>query len=402
MKILYIADGRSPIAIGWISQFARAGYEVHLVSTFPCSMDLPVASVQVVSAAFSASRPVQSGVGEAPGGASGIRVRSAIRHWFGPFTLFGASRRVHEIADSLRPDLIHALRIPFEGMVAARAGFDAPLLISVWGNDFTLHAPASPGMRRNTRRALEGTDGLHTDCQRDIRLAIEWGFSPSKPKIVLPGGGGIDRQLFRPGSSSLEGVRSDIADALVTLPNESPMVVNPRGFRRYVRTDTFFQSIPMVLDVIPETSFFCVGMAGKPEAERWIQRLGIESGIRLLPYLTKPEMAEVFRRAVVSVSPSEHDGTPNSFLEAIACGVFPIVGDIESLREWITPGANGFLVDPGDPQDLASATIAAILDGDLRASASTLNQKIVDERAEREIVGERARHFYQQMVSQDR
>jgi glycosyltransferase involved in cell wall biosynthesis len=287
-------------------------------------------------------------------------------------------------------------------MVAARAGFDVPLLISVWGNDFTLHAPASPGMRRYTRRALEGTDGLHTDSQRDIHLAENWGFNPSKPTIVLPGGGGIDRELFRPGLPSLDGVKSEIADALATLPSETPLVVNPRGFRSYVRTDTYFQSIPIVLEVIPEASFFCVGMAGEPEAERWVQRLGIESNVRLLPYLTKPEMAEIFRRAVVSVSPSEHDGTPNTFLEAIACGVFPIAGDIESLREWVTPGENGFLVDPGDPQDLASATIAAILDGDLRASASKLNQQIIDERAEREIVGERARRFYQQLLSQDR
>jgi glycosyltransferase involved in cell wall biosynthesis len=157
----------------------------------------------------------------------------------------------------------------------------------------------------------------------------------------------------------------------------------------------------MVLEVIPEAVYFCIGMAGDPTAEGWIQRLEIQSSVRLLPYLTKPEVADVFRRAVVSVSPSEHDGTPNSFLEAIACGVFPISGDIASLREWIKPGENGFLVDPGDPQDLASATIAAILDEDLRASASTVNQQLIDDRAEREIVGERARRFYKQLISHD-
>ena len=148
--------------------------------------------------------------------------------------------------------------------------------------------------------------------------------------------------------------------------------------------------------------FFCVGMAGEPAAEKWAQRLGIESNVRLLPYLTKPEMAEFFRRSTVSVSPAEHDGTPNSFLEAIACGVFPIAGDIESLQEWITPGKNGFLVDPGDPQDLASATIAAILDTDIRASATRMNQQLIDEKAEREVVGERARSFYQELISTKR
>ena len=37
---------------------------------------------------------------------------------------------------------------------------------------------------------------------------------------------------------------------------------------------------------------------------------------------------------------------PEAILEAMALGCFPIAGDIESVREWITPGVNGILVDP--------------------------------------------------------
>ncbi len=37
MRLIFVADGRSPIAINWISGFAAAGHEVHLVSTFPAS-----------------------------------------------------------------------------------------------------------------------------------------------------------------------------------------------------------------------------------------------------------------------------------------------------------------------------------------------------------------------------
>lgn len=44
-------------------------------------------------------------------------------------------------------------------------------------------------------------------------------------------------------------------------------------------------------------------------------------------------MAYLFRLADVTVSLSEDDGTPNTLLEAVACGCFPIAGDIESVRE---------------------------------------------------------------------
>jgi glycosyltransferase involved in cell wall biosynthesis len=39
----------------------------------------------------------------------------------------------------------------------------------------------------------------------------------------------------------------------------------------------------------------------------------------------------------------------------MACGCYPVVGDIESLREWITPGVNGSLIDPGDVKALRMA-----------------------------------------------
>ena len=95
--------------------------------------------------------------------------------------------------------------------------------------------------------------------------------------------------------------------------------------------------------------------------------------VRLLPYLSQHELWDLFLRSEVSVSVSAHDGTPNSLLEAMACGCFPVVGDIESLREWITPGVNGLLVDPDQPQAVAEAVLLALDLPDLRASAKERN-----------------------------
>ncbi len=66
----------------------------------------------------------------------------------------------------------------------------------------------------------------------------------------------------------------------------------------------------------------------------------------------------------------------------MACGCFPIAGDIESLREWITPGVNGLLVDPGDPTAAAEAVLQALGDADLRCRAADFNQQMIAERAE--------------------
>jgi glycosyltransferase involved in cell wall biosynthesis len=400
MRLLFIADGRSPIATNWIRYFAESQDEVHLVSTFPCQTDLPLESYSNISVAFSGtSQPSHSArARKAPGGASGISLRTIVRHWLGPFTVLPAARQLRERVDSIRPDLIHAMRIPFEGMVAMALDPTVPLIVSVWGNDFTLHAPASPFMRNLTRRTLFRADGLHVDCKRDQRLAIAWGYLESCPVIVLPGGGGIKTKVFYPkveGSNSKPGQFSTI---LEDLPEDANIVVNPRGFRAYVRNDTFFKSIPLILDEKPKTRFLCPVMAGERQADAWIARLGIKHAVRLLPKLSQEEMAFILRHASVTISPSEHDGTPNTLLETMASGSFPIAGDLESIREWIEDGVNGLLIDPDQPGSLAKAVLYALDNPDLRRNAAARNVRIIKERASYEKVMVEAQSFYLRML----
>lgn len=389
MRLLFVVDGRSPIALNWIAHFVRQGHEVYLASTYPANPELDLASLYTIPVALSQA------AGETPAGTSaskggrGLRrfvpvgLRTRLRQWLGPSTLPAAARLLHSILDQVQPDLVHAMRIPYEGMLAALAAPQAPLLISVWGNDFTLHAPATQRMQRLTRQALARADALHADCRRDIRLAIEWGFPPERPYTVLPGGGGIQLDVFYPPADDQA---------------RQPLVFNPRGMRAYVRNDVFFQAIPLVLKRRPQTRFTCASMAGEAQAERWLQELGIAASITLLSPMPRPQMAEQYRQAQVLVSPSTHDGTPNTVLEGMACGCFPVVGDIESLREWITPEVNGLLVDPADPQALADAILHALDQPGLRQSAAEINRQLVAERAEYGQVMQQAEQFYHTLL----
>jgi glycosyltransferase involved in cell wall biosynthesis len=399
MRLAFIADGRSPIAQGWISLLTERGHEVHLLSTFRCAPILGIASLHFIPVGFSGMvKQGERGEFHTPGGTQGIGLRSVIRHWLGPFTLPRAAGTVRKILETLEVDLVHSLRIPFEGMLGASAQLQVPLVVSVWGNDFTLHARSSPGMKYHTRQALSRADALHADCKRDIRLAADWGFQLDRPTVVLPGGGGVVRDLFKPTLLEMETFRPEVRKHLEDLPADSPIVVNPRGFRAYVRNDTFFRSIPGVLERIPGAIFLCPAMAGNEEAIRWIAQLKIEHSVRLLPKLSQREMAMVYRLSKVMVSPSEHDGTPNTFLEAIACGCFPVVGDLESLREWVADGENGLLIDPDDAEGLAQATSRALSSAELREQASKINQDLIDERADRERVAISAERFYKDVV----
>lgn len=385
MRLLFVADGRSPIALNWIRYWVERGDEVYLASTFACAPDLRLHGLEVVPVALSGMQRAAPAGSPRRGplrGPQTVLLRAVLRQWLGLLSLPRAARRLGEIAAHVRPNLVHAMRIPFEGVLAARAGVAAPLVISSWGNDFTLHARLSPWMGAATRRAMRSAAALHADCQRDVRLAKAWGFESNRPVLVAPGNGGIDTGVFHPPA----------------FPPAEPVVVNPRGFRGYVRNDTFFRAIPLVLAIRPEVRFRCAAMAGVPAAEAWIQRLGIQGAVELLAPRPHAEMADLYQTAQVAVSPSTHDGTPNTLLEAMACGCLPIAGDLESLREWIIPGENGLLIDPADPSALAQAILTALGDPSLRQRALKTNVRLVAERAEYRRCMAQAEAFYAQIT----
>ena len=384
VHILLIADGRSPTTSRWIDSLNQQGYRVTLVSTYPLVNNLAAEKTYILPVAFSqAGKPSETKNGQNKNRKKTwkqILIQNfrptvlKIRYLLGPLTLPYFGRRLRNIIANTQPDLVHALRIPYEGMLAVYTPAKIPVLVSVWGNDFTLHANANKKMASLTRSAMQRADGLIADTHRDIRLSHQWGFNPQKPTLVVPGGGGIH---FDEIAASRETISTKF-----NISETGPIIVNPRGIRAYAQTDIFFQAIPLVLKQIPQAKFYCPAMEGKTEAINWVHRLDISQNVILLPVLSQMELWQLFHQAEITVSLTLHDGTPNTLLEAMACDCFPIAGDIEALREWITPGINGLLVEPTSPQALADAIITATNNPDLRKRAALENQIRVHEKAD--------------------
>lgn len=376
MRLLFVTDGRSPISQNWIRYFAERGDEVYLASTFACNLGFPIKRIEITPVAFSGvSKPHP---GPSTASSRTIRLRTRIRQWFGPLTVSRSANKLRIFIQEAQPDLIHAMRIPYEGMLAADAYSGVPLVVSVWGNDFTLHAPSTPLMKHYTRWTMKVADALHADCARDIRLGHEWGFAREKPTLVTPGNGGIRTDIFYPPQE----------------PVNQPIILNPRGFRTYVRNEAFFRSIPIVLAKRADARFICASMQGESQAVQWVKELKIGHAVQLNPPVAHAQMGEVFRSAQIVVSPSVHDGSPNSLIEGMACGCFPIAGDLESIREWISHGENGLLMDPNDPRAIADAILAALDREDLRRKATGLNLNLISTRAEYQANMHRVDKFY--------
>jgi len=110
MRLLFVADGRSPIAINWIQYFVERGDQVYLASTFACQPELDLDGLDITSVAFSGTkRPPSSAARPASSRILGLlaplRVRTAIRHYLGPLTITRSAKKLRAVIERVMCDM---------------------------------------------------------------------------------------------------------------------------------------------------------------------------------------------------------------------------------------------------------------------------------------------------------
>jgi len=130
MHILLVADGRSPITKRWIQTLLAINHQVTLVSTYPCEPLEGITDLVILPVAFAASSGSQ--VGKRRDGRKNLIARfrpffQTLRYRLGPLTLAGRRNAFIRLVRKVSPDVVHALRIPYEGMLASFTPLDVPL-----------------------------------------------------------------------------------------------------------------------------------------------------------------------------------------------------------------------------------------------------------------------------------
>lgn len=182
---------------------------------------------------------------------------------------------------------------------------------------------------------------------------------------------GVDTTRFRPGLRKQNRIRIVCSRGFMSLYNNESLV---HGLAVMPQLDmdfgvTFLSRGPLLQSV--------KNLADKvlsPDVRRRVEFLG---GV------SDEMMVKSLQSAHVYVSLSRSDGTSISLLEAMACGLFPVLSDIPQNREWIDSTAqNGILVPLDQPHVLAAALTRAITDHGLRARAAEFNRRLILERAD--------------------
>jgi glycosyltransferase involved in cell wall biosynthesis len=137
------------------------------------------------------------------------------------------------------------------------------------------------------------------------------------------------------------------------------------------RIDRLLQIVNAVRAVEPRVRLVKVGGALTLEQQELARRLGLTERIATLPFLSREELAALYRRAAVVIVPSDREGFGLPVAEAMACGT-PVVGtDLPVFRE---VGGTAIHLCDGSDMDAWRNTIVRIV-GETASDVSCAAQK---------------------------
>lgn len=374
MTILFVAFPSSIHTSRWLSQLKDTGWDIHLFSSMPGKM--PHEEIEGIT--FHENfyiLPATPGKGY-KFCSIGLPALSFIRNStfkkiiqkFLAVTGIEKKRddQLTKVIKSIRPDIIHSFETQHSGYLLSRVKENYkekfPLWIhSNWGIDLHFFGQLEEHILP-IRKTLSLIDVFITEGKRDEILARSFGFAGNMYTFYSVGGGFFFPPVFGAKPSArkkilVKGTQDLVRRGLVAM----------RALERCVDVladyDIVLYSSNDITQVAAETFFFRTGKR-----------------IFVLDEISHVEMLQLNAEARLNICVNMSDGMPNSMLEAMMMGAFPIQSDTSLADEFIVHEKNGMIVPPEDPDIIEAAIRKALMDDAMVDNAAEINRKIVSEK----------------------
>ena len=270
----------------------------------------------------------------------------------------------------IKPDIvqsfeIHLSAIPILHIMKKHP--DIKWIWSAWGND--IYAFKNQSLKiQEIKKTLKRIDYMFADCKRDYQLAANLGFK-GKYLGTFPTGGGYDFDLY---DSFIRDFRKTII--IKGYQHEYGRAINILKGLLEVRSDILsrfqivvFGASKSVLNYVSE--------------EKSFEKLNLT----IFERTNREVVLDLMGQSIIYIGNSISDGMPNTVLEAIIMGVFPIqTNPGGATEEIIEHGKNGLLIqDPNDVLEIAHLIEYAIENLELLKKGIAYNLKYIKPRLER-------------------
>ncbi|MFD0588437.1 glycosyltransferase family 4 protein [Paenibacillus sp. GCM10027627] len=191
------------------------------------------------------------------------------------------------------------------------------------------------------------TDSLITINGEDYRRALAKGFRAGEIHHVH--GVGVHTGMYAP-------LAAEERRALRERFNYTPdhyLMIYAAEFNANKNHELLLQALAKLKGKVPGARLLLAGVGPKLEDCRALAcELGVASMVDFLGY--RNDLRKVIPMCDVAVSASLREGLPLNIMEAMASGLPVVATRNRGHEELVEEGKNGFLVEPGDPEEFAS------------------------------------------------
>lgn len=263
----------------------------------------------------------------------------------------------------IRPDVVHSFAMYVSCVPIFNVMQKYPHIqwvYSSWGSDL-FYFKNLPSYKKAMQKVLPHIHFMFSDCLRDSNLAVELGFT-GQFLGVFPGGGGFDLTL--------------IDGFSIPFPARNTILV--KGFQ-----GRSGRAIPVVKALLTLENglkgFKIIVFGADKEVLRFAKKSGFLSwpNVEVLGKIAHTETLKLMGKALIYIGNSNSDGIPNTLLEAICTGAFPLQSNPGGASaEIIKNGVNGLLIeDCEDVDEIKTHLQTALNSNNLLENAYRINQK---------------------------
>jgi glycosyltransferase involved in cell wall biosynthesis len=203
-------------------------------------------------------------------------------------------------------------------------------------------------------------------CDSD---AIRWelqrrGVVEPERLVVVPLG--VEADFARDGPNSLPAAVEVLLTSAGPGPGSRRMILHVGAMVARKRLDLVLRSFAKILQAEPAATLVRAGGALSPPMRSLARELGVDRSVVEMPFLSRAELAALYRRAHVFLLCSETEGFGLPVLEAMASGLPVIARDLPAIRE--VAGDAVRLVSGDDPEAFATSVLDVLRDQGVRDS----------------------------------
>ncbi len=300
-----------------------------------------------------------------------------------PFLEVTANEKLVQILNEIQPDLVHSFEMQSCSYPILETMQKFPKikwLYSCWGSDL-FYFQNQPQHVSKIKAVLSRINYLHTDCNRDFILAKNLGFK-GKHTGVIPGGGGFHLEEFLPFIHSVS----------------ERKIILVKGYQhKFGRALPIFKALMYLTDYL--TDYKVIVFGSHKVVIDWVHENRLPFKVFPKDTISHEEILKIMGQSAVYIGNSLSDGIPNTLLEAIIMGAFPIQSNPGNVTaEIISDGKNGFLIEnPDDEKVIANLILKVLQQRELLETAFEINQKIAKERLDYMVNQQKIVALYQQI-----